>query len=105
MSDFTGQSTPELDRLIAQCRTVEEIREVTKTYLENAGVFSRDRREANFGGSATGQSLPCVVTRDEHGVAMYERIVQLPGGKRYKMSGYSEAGLDQLEATLRGQQQ
>jgi hypothetical protein len=101
--DFTGKSSPELDRLIAECTSAEQIREVTKTYLENEGVLSRDRREANFGGSATGQSLPSEMIRDEEGRAMCVRVVRLPGGRSFKISGYSEAAIDQLEATLRGQ--
>lgn len=103
MTNFTGNSDAELDALILKCRTAEEIREVTKQHLENKGVILRDR-ESSFGAHVTGQSLPTETVQDEAGRAMYERVVRLPGGKSYRISGYTIAGLDQLEANLRGQQ-
>jgi hypothetical protein len=100
MSDFLP-STPELDALLAQCRDPEEIREVSKRYMERKGLI---RRGYDYGQgeevinqperfaplSASPSSLPKCI-----------RVIYPHVNDRYEICGESEEELDEKEARIR----
>jgi hypothetical protein len=88
-------SSPELDNLLAECKTPEEIREVCLKYAEEKGLISRtsDGLHARL----TGKSDP-----EAH---QFSRIVTLPSGRRTMITGArSEAELNAAEEALKKSQ-
>jgi hypothetical protein len=89
-------SSPELDRLLAECKTPQEIREVCLKYAEDKGLIARS--PDGLHGRVTG--------KPDETARTLSRIVTLPSGRRVLIDGArSEAELNAAEAAVRQSRQ
>jgi hypothetical protein len=92
---FMPDASPELQKLLAECKTPEEIRETLRDYYTRTGgaVYDPERNAIRFTG------------KQDEAAHQFSRIVTLPNGHRTLVSGArSEAELQAwIDALLKAQ--
>jgi hypothetical protein len=87
MSEQPSRGTnPELEKLIAECQSAQQIRDTVHNYWEKLGVKSDPTHQGLMWPSA---------------VPQLSRIVTLPSGRRVLVEATSEADLDKGERIAR----
>jgi len=99
--DACGKSNPTLDKLIAECRTAQEISEVCKAQGEQMGLLVRERD-----GSVSVReqwAAPAASPAPQSGSddTLLRRAVTLDDGTVRLIEAWSVRGLDVLEKALR----
>ena len=96
-------SNPALDALISECTDPEQIRELTKAFMESSGIISRTRGE-DWGARLLRHPEPppdVPLAATPAPVPTCSRVIYPHLNDRYEITGSSEMELDERERQIK----